>query len=67
MEAGLPSRIHARTVLFLRVLVVVALAAAAWACVHYLPGFSAQQSRAVGGLLPRGSSAVRSSGSALGA
>jgi putative drug exporter of the RND superfamily len=59
MEAGLPSRVFARTVIFLRVLVVAALVAAAWASAHYLPGISSHQQLSARGLLPSHSSAER--------
>jgi putative drug exporter of the RND superfamily len=52
MEAGRPSRTYARSVRFLRVLVIAALVAAAWASAHYLPGIASQQDMSVGGLLP---------------
>jgi RND superfamily putative drug exporter len=60
MEAGGPSRVYARAVIFLRVLVVGALVAAAWASVRYLPGVSSQQQLSARGLLPANSSAGRS-------
>lgn len=58
MEAGLPSRVYARVVIFLRILVVAGLGVAAWASAHYLPGIS-QAQLSVRGLLPANSSAAR--------
>lgn len=64
MEAGLPSRVYARAVLFLRVLVIAALAVAAWASVRYLPGISAAEQLGAHGLLPSNSPAGRAETSA---
>lgn len=59
MEPGLPSRIYARTILFLRVVVIAALGVAAWASVHYLPGVSSQVQLSARGLLPSNSRAAQ--------
>lgn len=59
MEPGLLSRIYARTILFLRVVVIAALGVAAWASVHYLPGVSTQVQLSARGLLPSHSRAER--------
>lgn len=59
MKAGLPSRAYARVVLSLRIVVIVALAAAAWASVHYLPGYSSQAQLNARALLPSNSHAAQ--------
>jgi RND superfamily putative drug exporter len=64
MDAGLPSRVYTRVVLFLRVFVIAGAIAAAYVSWHYLPGISSLPEAGIGGLLPSSSPAARAEATA---